>query len=145
MEGDFEKEDQDHYEYTMTILKEAEFVKLGSDRHNLEVDLNKELIGRKGEEIAQFKDERQKVAADFLALAEYQESLKKEQELRTLIEESNVNLQLLNIQVKELEDATEYYNERKDELIEEKKTSEVKNEELKKELATKEEIAAKRL
>ncbi len=52
---------------------------------------------------------------------------------------------MLNIGVKELEDATEYLNEKKDELINTKQTCEIKNEELKKELAAKEEINAKRL
>lgn len=47
--------------------------------------------------------------------------------------------------MKELEDATEYLNNKKEELIESKKIAEVKNEELRKELAAKEEIAAKRL
>jgi len=44
-----------------------------------------------------------------------------------------------------LEDATEFLNDKKEELIEQKKAADVKNEELKKELAAKEEIAAKRL
>lgn len=47
--------------------------------------------------------------------------------------------------MKELEDATEFLNDKKDELIEQKKAADIKNEELKKELAAKEEIAAKRL
>ncbi len=47
--------------------------------------------------------------------------------------------------MKELEDATEYLNNKKEELIESKKIAEIKNEELRKELAAKEEIAAKRL
>ena len=52
---------------------------------------------------------------------------------------------MLNVAVKELEDATEYLNDKKDELLEEKKHAENKNEELKKELVTKEEVAGKRL
>lgn len=44
-----------------------------------------------------------------------------------------------------MEDATEYLNDKKEELIEQKKAADIKNEELKKELAAKEEIAAKRL
>jgi len=47
--------------------------------------------------------------------------------------------------VKEFEDATEYLNFKKEELIEERKNSELKFEELAKELATKEELATKRL
>mmetsp|Transcript_35258 Transcript_35258/g.34263 ORF Transcript_35258/g.34263 Transcript_35258/m.34263 type:complete len:294 (+) Transcript_35258:767-1648(+) len=107
--------------------------------------LNKNLIEKKEEEIKWFKGEREKVERDFLGRAEYQESLKKEMDLRKQIEEANVTLQLLNIQVKELEDATDYYNEKKDEAQEDKKIADMKNEELRKEMATKEEIAAKRL
>lgn len=47
--------------------------------------------------------------------------------------------------MKELEDATEYLNDKKEELQEAKKQADIRNEELKKELAAKEEIAAKRL
>lgn len=47
--------------------------------------------------------------------------------------------------MKELEDATEFLNDKKEELIEQKKAADIKNEELKKEIAAKEEIAAKRL
>ena len=52
---------------------------------------------------------------------------------------------MLQIKVKEFEDATEFLNFRKEELIEEKKAAELRNEELIRELATKEELAAKRL
>lgn len=47
--------------------------------------------------------------------------------------------------MKELEDATEFLNDKKEELIEQKKIADIKNEDLKKEHAAKEEIAAKRL
>jgi hypothetical protein len=56
-----------------------------------------------------------------------------------------VELELLNIQVHELEDATEYLNQKKDDLVEAKKNADIKNDELKRELAAKEEINAKRL
>ena len=47
--------------------------------------------------------------------------------------------------MRELEDATEFLNEKKEELIEAKKLADIRNEELIKELAAKEEIATKRL
>ena len=47
--------------------------------------------------------------------------------------------------MKELEESTEYLNEKKLDLIEAKKIADVNNENLKKELAAKEEISAKRL
>jgi len=56
-----------------------------------------------------------------------------------------VTLELLNINVKELEDDTEFLNEKREELTDGKKTSELKNDELKKEFLAREELAAKRL
>jgi hypothetical protein len=49
------------------------------------------------------------------------------------------------IKVKELEDITEYLNNKKEELTEAKRLAEIKNEELKKEAAAKEDLALKRL
>jgi hypothetical protein len=56
-----------------------------------------------------------------------------------------VRLEMMQIQVKELEDVTDMLNSKKDELIEAKKLAEIKNEELKKEAATKDELAQKRI
>ena len=52
---------------------------------------------------------------------------------------------MLQIKVKELEDVTEYLNGKKEELLEQKKMAELKNEEIKKTLAAQEDLAAKRL
>ena len=52
---------------------------------------------------------------------------------------------MMQIQVKELEDVTDMLNSKKDELVEAKKLAEIKNEELKKEAATKDELAQKRI
>lgn len=49
------------------------------------------------------------------------------------------------IKVKELEDITEYLNNKKEELNESKRLAEIKHEELKKEAAAKEDLALKRL
>ena len=48
---------------------------------------------------------------------------------------------MMQINVKELEDVTDMLASKKDELNEAKKSAEMKNEELKKEAATKEELA----
>jgi FtsZ-binding cell division protein ZapB len=52
-----------------------------------------------------------------------------------------VRLEMMQINVKELEDVTDMLASKKDELQEAKKAAEIKNEELKKEAATKEELA----
>lgn len=56
-----------------------------------------------------------------------------------------VRLEMMQINVKELEDVTDMLASKKDELQEAKKAAEIKNEELKKEAATKEELAQKRI
>ncbi len=56
-----------------------------------------------------------------------------------------IKLEMMQIAVKELEDVTDMLAEKKEELIEAKKAAEIKNEELKKEAATKEELAQKRI
>lgn len=53
-----------------------------------------------------------------------------------MIENAGIELEMLHIEVKELEQFTEQLNERKDRLIEEKRMAEVRNEELKKDYAT---------
>ena len=52
-----------------------------------------------------------------------------------------MKLEMMQINVKELEDVTDMLAGKKDELLEAKKAAEIRNEELKKEAATKEELA----
>ena len=125
--------------------KERHFEELGKKRHDLEVKLLADLLAAKDKETKDFKAARQQVEAQFLANAELQKSLAEGADLRNTIEIASIKLDMLQIQVKEFEDVTEYLNGKKDELLEAKKAAEIKNEELKKELAAKEEIAAKRL
>ena len=61
------------------------------------------------------------------------------------IDDGLVKHELLQIQVAELETATSNLNDKKEELIEDKKRADVKNEELVKELKAKEEINEKKL
>ena len=68
-----------------------------------------------------------------------------EANLRKDIEEMGVKLEMMQINVKELEDVTDMLASKKDELIDAKTAAEIKNEELKKEAATKEELAQKRI
>lgn len=129
----------------MKIKKDHEFEALDNERFTSETSLSSTLIKSKEEELKLFKEERAKVQQKFQADKDLQDCLAEEKQLREKIEDSNVNLELLNIQVKELEDDTDFLNEKKDELNEQRKGAEIKNEELKKELSAKEEIAAKRL
>ncbi len=129
----------------MTIIKDGEFEKLGHGRHELEIKLLEALLKDKEAEIKDFEEKRAKVKADMLANKDYQDKLAEEANLRKDIEEQGVKLEMMQIQVKELEDVTEMLNSKKEELVEAKKAAELKNEELKKEAATKEELAQKRI
>jgi hypothetical protein len=129
----------------MHIIKDKKFEELLNLRWSLDVHLQEELIKAKDLEIAKQKQDREQVKQQFEQNIDLQKSLQEAIDLRQAIEESNVKLELLQIQVKELEDATEFLNDKKEQLIEAKKAADVRNEELKKELAAKEEIAAKRL
>ena len=66
-------------------------------------------------------------------------------ELLEKIDDGLVNHELLQIQVAELEIATSNLNDKKDELTEDKKRGDMKNEELLRELKAKEEINEKKL
>ena len=145
MDTEFGREASENYDNKMTMDKERHFEELGKKRHDLEVKLLADLLAAKDKETKDFKAARQQVEAQFLANAELQKSLAEGADLRNTIEIASIKLDMLQIQVKEFEDVTEYLNGKKDELLEAKKAAEIKNEELKKELAAKEEIAAKRL
>jgi hypothetical protein len=135
----------DNSENKMTITKDGEFESLGNTRHKLEVKLLEELLVAKDAELKDFEEKRGKVKADILAHKEYQDKLAEEANLRKDIEEMGVKLEMMQINVKELEDITDMLASKKDELIDAKKSAEMKNEELKKEAATKEELAQKRI
>jgi chromosome segregation ATPase len=129
----------------MAIEKEKQFDLLDNTRHTLEVKLQEELLENKKEEKKKFQDDRGSVQAQFEAHVELQKCLAESADLRATIENAGIKLDLLQIQVKEYEDVTEYLNNKKDELLEQRKIAEIKNEELRKELVAKEDIAAKRL
>lgn len=71
--------------------------------------------------------------------------MKETAELREKIEEAKVKIQFLDIQVQILTEMTEQLNYKRDELLEEKKLADSKNEEVKTQLKAQEEIANKRL
>jgi ATP-dependent helicase YprA (DUF1998 family) len=141
LDNEHGREGKDNYDNKMTIVRDAEFEKLGNIRHTLDVKLLEELLTAKDAEIKDFEEKRGKVKADILAHKEYQDKLAEEANLRRDIEEMGVRLEMMQINVKELEDVTDMLAAKKDELAEAKKAAEVKNEELKKEAATKEELA----
>ena len=145
LEQDLARETSENYTAKMTIGKDKEFEELNNARFTLEVALQRRLLEEKDAEVKRFREQRAAVKMQFEQNAELQQGLQEEVRLKREIEDALVRLDLLNIQVKELEEATESLTCRKEALMEEKKQAEQRNEELRKELQAKEEIAVKRL
>ena len=121
MDTEFGREASENYDNKMTMDKERHFEELGKKRHDLEVKLLADLLAAKDKETKDFKAARQQVEAQFLANAELQKSLAEGADLRNTIEIASIKLDMLQIQVKEFEDVTEYLNGKKDELLEAKR------------------------
>ena len=145
MADNTDRNEQTHFEHKLHQDKEVAFGEQGQIRHDLEVKLVTALKTRKEEEEKGLENDLAKIKADFLAKVDYQAALKETRELREKIEEAKVQIQFLDIQVKILTEMTEQLNYRRDELVEEKKLADSKNEELKTQLKAQEEIAHKRL
>lgn len=114
-------------------------------RFKQETLLDEELIKVKDDQIAQMKAEREQVQVKLQANVELQKLKEEAKDLVEKIDDGLVNHELLQIQVAELETATQNLNEKKEDLIEEKKRAELKNEELVRELKAKEEINEKKM
>jgi hypothetical protein len=129
----------------MYLIKDKTFDELTSTRHKLEIELDAALIEDKEKRIQKFTEDRNAVKAQIQGLADYQTGLAEEAKLRDEIFNAGVDLEMKQIKVKELEDITEYLSQKKDELTEAKRLAEIKNEELKKEALSREDMAIKRL
>lgn len=84
----------------------------------MEVTLQEELIKAKEIEAKAFEDAIGLIKAAFLANEGYQKGLAEEADLKNTIANACIKLDLLQIDVKGLEDVTEYLNNKKDDLIE---------------------------
>lgn len=114
-------------------------------RHDLEVTLVTELRTKKEKEKSDLEKDLEKIEKDLLGMKDYQDSLAMTKELKEKTEEMKVKIQFLDIEVKMLTEVTEQLNNLRDELTEEKKLADSKNEELKTQLKAQTEIANKRL
>ena len=140
-----ETSESTHLEHKLHQDKDKAFDEQNKARHDLEVRLVTDLKRRKTEEKEKLQQDLDQIEKDFLAKGDYQGALKETKELREAIEAAKVNIQFLDIQVQMLTEMTEQLNNKREELIEEKKLADSKNEELKTQLKAQEEIANKRL
>lgn len=129
----------------MYIIKDNTFDELNKARHKMEIELYSHLISDKDLEIKNYQAARGDVKTKIQGLTDYQTGLAEEAKLREEIFNAGVDLEMKQIKVKELEDITEYLNNKKEELNEAKRLAEIKHEELRKEAAAKEDLALKRL
>lgn len=118
---------------------------MSEQRFKTETALDEELIKIKEDEISRIKEDREQVKLKEKSNEELQKLKAEAVDLLAKIDEGLVNHEMLQIAVAEMEAATENLNEKKEELVEEKKRAETKNEELVKELKAKEEINEKKL
>lgn len=114
-------------------------------RHNLEVQLLEELKAKKEKEDAENKAALLKIQQDFEKMRDYQNALKETADLREKTEENKVKVQHLDIEIQVLTMTTDYLNDKREDLTEDKKIADSKNEELRTQLRAQEEIAKKRL
>lgn len=145
MENELNRETEENYINKMTIIKDKEFEEVGDTRHKIDTTLEEELIQAKDDEIKRLKAEREQVHIKEKANEDLQKLRVEAIELIDKIDDGHVKHEILNIQVRELEDSTQFLNDKKEELIEEKKNAEIKNEELIRELRAKEEINEKKM
>ena len=134
-----------HFEHKLHQEREVAFDKLGGERHDLEVKLVTALKDKKEAELAQCRKDLEQIEKDFLAKTDYQNALKETAQLLDEIEDAKVKTQTLEIQVTLLSEQTEALNGKREDLIEEKKLADAKNEEFKTQFKAQEEIAKKRL
>ncbi len=120
-----------HYEHKVYQDKEAAFDKEAMTRHNEEIALVTALKEKKQKAKEDLEAELEQNKQDFLSLKDYQDSLEETAKLREQIEAAKVKIQFLDVQVNLLSEATEFLNQKRDDLTEEKKLAESKNEELK--------------
>ena len=114
-------------------------------RHDLEVQLLEELKAKKEKEDAENKAALLKIQQDFEKMRDYQNALKETADLREKTEENKVKVQHLDIEIQVLTMTTDYLNDKREDLTEDKKIADSKNEELRTQLRAQEEIAKKRL
>lgn len=120
-----------HLEHKLHQDREKAFDEEALNRHELEVKLVTALKTQKEGEKNALETEKKKIESDFLAKTDYQNALKETKELREKIEQAKVKIQFLDIQVLMLTEMTEALGNKREELQEEKKLADNKNDELK--------------
>mmetsp|Transcript_40647 Transcript_40647/g.61967 ORF Transcript_40647/g.61967 Transcript_40647/m.61967 type:complete len:200 (-) Transcript_40647:374-973(-) len=129
----------------MKIDKGKAFGDLASERHARDLKHVQEYRDTKAGELAKIKELREKTHAEYMAMADLQALINEANQYKDEIEQMHVQHQHLSIKIEELKLGTEYLQREKDSLDEQKKETDLKNEENEKGLKGKEEGNQKRL
>jgi len=142
-----QKEDaaKTHHDHKMDQEIEKENDIVIQFRHDKYVELMKILIDIKKEEKQKIIQDKAKIDDDFDKYKEYQDRLSETRTLNQEIEEAFVRGQFLEIQVENLKEVCRALNDKKENLIEDKKQSQAKNEEARNTRKSQIDTAKKRL
>lgn len=141
LKNELDKTANTRFDHKMIIDKDAAFEEIMKKRHDLECKELRELIVKKKASVEELKQGQEKYEADWLAHKDLQDAIKETNELREAIEKAKVEIQAAQIKIQNLQDTTEALNKRKEELLDEKKDAELRNEDLKTAVKSQQEMA----
>lgn len=141
----FKRESDENYKFKLTIDNNNKFGELNKDRHNKSIELLQDMLQKKNEELQKILDDRAKAEAAYQGMGELQGLIKEANDINEQIEKKHVELEHFQVTIKGYEAFTEYLLEKKERYDEDKKHTDETNEDLDRQVRTKEETAQKRI
>lgn len=139
------KATQEHYNNTMFLRKDDSDEKERQRRHDKIQELNKELISKKQGERDQLLKDLEDLSNMYMGMQELQDQIKQSNELKDNIELARVKIQFLEVTQAMLSESNRLLTDRRELLQSEKQEAEQKREQLRNEVKTADDVAAKRL
>lgn len=145
MVSDLQKDGDLNYNQFMQIKQEDEADIISEQRFEKERERDEKLLELKKAKIVDLEKELADIQAKFESNKEYQDNATKAEEVQAEIEIKYVEYNVLSAKVLELEQVRQMYEKIKTDELEEKKTLQERNAELKKEVETKEQMNRMRI
>lgn len=145
LKKDLDKQKKDNYEYILQLKREGADDQHSEYRHDRDVKAAEARIKAKQEELKAVDDALAAVEAQFKANPEYQATVESITKHTTESSQMYVDLQLLKLQVKEMEEAKALYEKAKDDETARKRKLIEKNKQLKKDSDAKEQTERMRM
>ena len=145
LENDNQKEMQENYHQKMALDKGEVFGVLNNSRFERDLKLNNDYKTEMTDQLKALADHRARLQTEFNGMADLQVLINDGEKFKEEIEDMHVKLAFLVAQIKMMEDGTDYLQEKKELLDEQKKTQDESNEDLEKQVKAKEETNMKRL